>query len=500
MSTITKVNQDLGLWAGSEHSYHVAIQGLAAMEAAISSGQLSAAYGEQDDDEGSYLLSMSGDVAVIRITGSLVNKDSPYLKYYGMTGYPEIQRAFVQAYNDSAVKSIVIDADSGGGAVNGVDDTVTLIRQVGASKPVLTFAGGTMASAMYWIGSTASHIGASRTSLVGSIGVMATFMEYTEAMKSAGVFAKVFRAGQYKALANPMEKLTPEAEAQINKSIQATYAIFRDTVAENRRVTVEFAESTMAQGREFVGQEAVAARLVDEITSFSNIVLKASQMALDIETRARNNPLNPQGHNTMTSRVLTPAQTAAALAAATAGITAPAATAAKTETSTALVPGTETTNETTAAAPAAAAPAAAPAAAAPAAAPAASASQDLVAFLQSSLQTSNAEVLRLTGELAQARVASATPVAHQGLMDIVVASLNNLNVALNKPLVDAKAFTADQLVKAHTDTITAFKAVMPVNGVAAGASAAEDTQAATQAAPSQAVSLRLAKATTIKTN
>lgn len=492
MSTITKVNEDLGLWAGSEHSYHVAIQGLAAMEAAISSGQLVAAYGEQDDDEGSYLLSMSGDVAVIRITGSLVNKDSPYLKYYGMTGYPEIQRAFVQAYNDSAVKSIVIDADSGGGAVNGVDDTVTLIRQVGASKPVLTFAGGTMASAMYWIGSTASHIGASRTSLVGSIGVMATFMEYTEAMKSAGVFAKVFRAGQYKALANPMEKLTPEAEAQINKSIQATYAIFRDTVAENRRVTVEFAESTMAQGREFVGQEAVAARLVDEITSFSNILLKASQMALDIETRARNNPLNPQGHNTMTSRALTPAQTAAALAAVTAGITAPAATAATTETTTAAAPGA---NE-----PAAETTAAAPAAAAPAAAPAASASQDLVAFLQSSLQTSNAEVLRLTSELAQARVASATPVAHQGLMDIVVASLNNLNVALNKPTVDAKGFTADQLVKAYSDTITTFKAVMPVNGVAAGASAAEDTQAATQAAPSQAVSLRLAKATTIKTN
>lgn len=101
------------IWAGSEANLQTALDA----EVRLMAGQ-----GDMKDDEDEdcpRLLSVADGLATITIKGPLVNSDSPYLKYYGVTGYPEIREALLCAVNDPAVQQILLDVDSGGGSVSG---------------------------------------------------------------------------------------------------------------------------------------------------------------------------------------------------------------------------------------------------------------------------------------------------------------------------------------------------------------------------------------------
>ena len=267
-------------WAGSETSLKAVLDA----DAQIAERQINAQMGEPEDDnedEGPRLLSVEDGVATITIHGPLVNSDSEFLQHFGMVGYPEIRDAMLAAANDGDVTHIMLDIDSGGGAVSGVDDTAKLIRMVNDRvKPVTAFTDGAMASAAYWLGSAAGDVYSSKAALVGSIGVIATHKEYSEAYKKEGVGVTVVRAGKHKALANSNEKLTEEGRAQIQKIVDASYEIFVDHVASMRGKSYDYADKTMADGQEFIGQASVDVGLVDAITTFDALVSTLKQKSL----------------------------------------------------------------------------------------------------------------------------------------------------------------------------------------------------------------------------
>lgn len=166
--------------------------------------------------------------------------------------------------------------------MSGVDDTAKLIRLVNDRvKPVTTYTDGAMCSAAYWLGSAAGEVFASKGAIVGSIGVIATHKEYSEAYKKEGVGVTVVRAGKFKALANSNEKLTEAGKAQLQKIVDASYEIFVDHVAAMRGKSYEYADKTMADGQEFIGQASVDVGLVDAIKTFDALVtdLKGDSVA-----------------------------------------------------------------------------------------------------------------------------------------------------------------------------------------------------------------------------
>ncbi len=253
-------------WAGSTASYESAL----AAEVKLLAGD----YPQQEDDtpdENPRLLEVSDGLAIITIHGPLVNSDSPCLEWFGLTGYPEIRDAVLAAVSDPEVKQILLDIDSGGGAVSGCADTATLIREATKVKPVTTYA-DTMCSAAYWLGCAAGKVYSSKAAVVGSIGVKATFREYSKQNAMEGITVTVIRAGKYKALADPNEPLTKEAEAQIQAIADANYEVFVDHVAKMRGRTYEYTDKTMADGQEFIGQAAVDVGLTDGVTTFDAVI------------------------------------------------------------------------------------------------------------------------------------------------------------------------------------------------------------------------------------
>lgn len=228
------------------------------------------------------LVSLHGDVAIVNIKGSLVSGATGLLgSMFGVTGYDDIKAAAMWAVSRPDVKALVYNVDSGGGDVAGVNGTAEFISKLSTAKPSVTFTDGYMASAAAWIGTATNYVIASDTALVGSVGILTIHSDRSQSRKAAGINDTVVRAGSEKALANPYEPLSDKAKENLQSRVDALYDVFISRMALNRNVSKVVAEEKFGQGREFVGQQAVKAGLVDKVGTLEDAVEKARKLAVN---------------------------------------------------------------------------------------------------------------------------------------------------------------------------------------------------------------------------
>lgn len=442
------------LWCGTEASLETALL----LQARLFGSDIQALSTSDDEDTPPPAYENVDGVAVIPVKGALVNADLPdwLTAALGVTTYPQLQRAFAAAAADDAVGSVLLDVSSPGGSVAGISDTNDALSALREVKPVTTFAGDLMASAGYWLGSNADHIISGNMSTVGSIGVIGTHVEVSKYMEKLGITPTVLRAGEFKALASQYEPLTDKAKAQMQARLDAVYEQFVQTVATNRGVPFDVAKSNMAEGREFFGDAALRAGLVDEIGKFPRALAFAAQK-VDNGNRYRNNTLSAQTEEldmSGTTQLTTPAAQPAAAGAAPAPV----------------VP------EAAAAAPAAAAQPAQP-------------QGELVAYLTSKI---NDQEQQLREAATAATAAQAQLAVMPGLRAIAEASLNQMRVALGHSATDAATMSAESLLAEHTRVSAEYGAKFPVGGIAAGTADTEPGNSA-EATAAAADPLHLAR-------
>ena len=441
------------LWAGTEHSLALAMEAHDRMMAGAFSDD-----DEEDDDEVPFNYSVQGEVGIIAIKGSLTNRDSWYNRYIGVTSYGDIRNALTYAAGQSGIKAILLDIDSGGGAVNGVADASSLIQLIDKNvKPIYAFTDGTMCSAAYWLGCSARETYSSNVSTVGSIGVIATHMEYSKAMKEAGIGVTVIRAGEFKALVNSVEPLSDKAKTQLQTQLNSAYQVFLEHVADCRNTTVNLCDANMAQGREFFGKDALAAGLVDGIESFDSVMTKISVKLLDNEKYSNNNLGNYQRGIDMGKKALTETDIAALAAGVDIEASAePEATPVAEEivepaAETPVV--TETENEKQ------------------------EGNASVVSFLQAQVKDKDAEILNLSVELKgiKDKVAS-MEATHTGLTDVVRKAVAGMKVRMGASNVDLSAASAQELLADYAATADAFVKTFKAGGVAAVDAASAENQ------------------------
>lgn len=443
------------LWAGTETSLHTMIEAQNQMKLKIASGWED----PEEEEAGPRLLDVQGRIGVISIKGPLVSGEDSWIhEMFGVTSYGAIRDALISAASDPEVDHILLDIDSGGGAVSGVMDASKAISMVNEKvKPVTAYAENA-ASAAYWLGSSAGKVYAGETSIVGSIGVIATHKEYSKALADAGVGVTVIRAGKYKALANGVEPLTEEAKAQIQTQLDDAYKIFVSHVAEQRGVPYEYADTHMAQGKEFFGARAEEAGLVDGIMSFDTLFAKIQQDIIDYENHSHHNAgkINHMGNGTMTKKALTALQMAA-LAEGVA-VTAGAPDVAPESVADAVEPAAEAVVESVAAE-----------AAEPVAAEAATdTSTELVAYLNAQLQEKDKAVLEAAVKLSKAEEKLAEmSAAHEALVAIAAKSINNMQIALGGSASDFVGAKAEAVVAEHARLTEQFMSKFKAGGVSA---------------------------------
>ena len=490
-------------WAGTEESLAQYAMNLAL--------QLKHGYRASDDDDDDEednrprLLSIQGSVAVISIRGALTNRDSGYGSYE--TTYPEIRQALIAAAVDPQVKAIVLDINSGGGAVTGVSDTANLIRKVDGIKPVHAFTDGMMCSAAYWLGSSARSVKATEMSEVGSIGVITTHVSFFRMYQEIGIDATVIRAGEFKALGHPMEQLSDKAKGVIQAQLDQMYGMFASYVADRRGMSLDVFNKTAGEGRVFIGVKAVDAGLVDAITNFDKLISNLEE---------QNQASTPAYQRPGVARPFGASATAAAAAQVFdgGGIAFPGKSiqsdsndsrgnpmkqalteqqlAALAEGAGVAVDAAHTPGAAQAGAGEVGAGAAAGAAGTPAnetgTEAAATAPQDagaapLVQVLQAQLAQANAQIVDLTVDLRAARSdLEKAQASNKGLREIAQASVDRMKVAMGMPSGVAAA-NDEALLAEHTQLRSSFEAKFKSGGVAAVTVAAPKEGAGSQPDP-----------------
>ena len=252
-------------WAGSELSYH----------AVAKAYEMRSQASEMDAPS---LYQRQGSVGVINIQGSLIPGDAGWLAMFGLTGYDNIRGAIAEGLADKEATSLMLNIGSGGGAVTGMTDAANFISQAGKIKPITAYAENA-ASAAYRLAVETSHITVADTGIVGSIGVLRLHTEYSKANEMAGVKTTVLRAGEFKALINPVEPLTEAALNQEQAKLDHLYTAFSKSVEKARGLSKDHMDKVAGQGREFIGKMGVDAGLADKVGGYEQALRTAENLA-----------------------------------------------------------------------------------------------------------------------------------------------------------------------------------------------------------------------------
>jgi ClpP class serine protease len=202
-------------------------------------------------------------VAIVPITGTLVQKLGRIRPYSGMTGYDGIRAMLAGAITDSDVRAVMLDIDSPGGEVAGCFDLVDAIFAARDEKPIWAVLNEAAYSAAYAIASAASRITVPRTGGCGSIGVITLLMDMSKAMQAGGFAVNIIQFGARKADGNEFEPLPKEARARFQADIDALGRLFCATVARNRGISESVVIDTEAAT--FMGSQGVALKLADAV-------------------------------------------------------------------------------------------------------------------------------------------------------------------------------------------------------------------------------------------
>lgn len=222
-------------------------------------------------------------VAVLCVEGPTTHKGSWFFD-----SYESIVSRFRTAMASAEVQAVVLKLDTPGGDASGVFEAVAEMQKMkeSAGKPVYAFADEECYSAGYALSCVADEVYLPESGGLGSIGVIAHMMSWSEANKKDGIQVEVFKSGSRKDDGNPNVPITDEARAEVQKRVDGLAQIFFETVSAARGISVDAIRGLNANC--FYGASAVSSGLADGVMSLADLMSaistslgspKANQMA-----------------------------------------------------------------------------------------------------------------------------------------------------------------------------------------------------------------------------
>src|SRR5215467_11339557 len=209
----------------------------------------------------------SDRVQVVDINGEIVDSR------------PIIQQ--LQRYEDSDnVRAILLNIDSPGGGVAVSQEINTAVKRLRdkKNKTVVAYLSSTGASGAYYVACAANKIIANPGTVVGSIGVIAEWINYGDLMQWAKLKEIVFKRGEFKDTGSATRPLTEREKAYFQSMIDDMYVQFVEAVASGRHLDIQDVR-TLADGRVFTGRDAKEKKLIDDIGNFQDAVDLTAKLA-----------------------------------------------------------------------------------------------------------------------------------------------------------------------------------------------------------------------------
>lgn len=175
--------------------------------------------------------------------------------------------------DDDSIKAIILHVNSPGGGVAASEEIYREVKRLRDEKHkrIVSSISTVGASGAYYVSSATNKIFANNGSVVGSIGVIAEWVNYGDLMRWAKLKPEVLQVGALKDTGDPTREMTPEERAYMQSLINNMYGQFVNAVADARHAKPEDIKA-IADGRVWTGQEALSMKLIDQIGDFQEAV------------------------------------------------------------------------------------------------------------------------------------------------------------------------------------------------------------------------------------
>jgi protease-4 len=181
-----------------------------------------------------------------------------------ITGDRETLKLIQKIEDSKSAEAVLITIDSPGGTTSGAERLYDAIRRLSAKKPTVAVVGSMAASGGYIAAIGADQIVVLGNALVGSIGVLVQYPNFTKLLDTVGVKVEDVKSSPLKAAPNGFEPTSPEARAALAALVSDSFTWFKSLVKERRAMSDEQLQ-TVADGRVFTGRQGIELHLVDHL-------------------------------------------------------------------------------------------------------------------------------------------------------------------------------------------------------------------------------------------
>lgn len=240
-------------------------------------------------DYKTYDVTYHGNVGVIHISGIVSRHADMLASFFGLgsAAIENIAKDFQSLLDNEEVKSIILDFDTPGGAITGVNELAEIIYKARGIKPIKAYVAGLACSAGYFLAAACDEIVIDEMAQVGSIGVMRVVSKQND--KSV-----IFKSSQ-----SPMKNIDGESEqgrAEYQAKVDYLASIFIDKVAKYRGITAEEVINRGNKGGVLVGAVAVTAGLADRLGSMDSLIEELNNKGKKENHKEKNMPENLKEH------------------------------------------------------------------------------------------------------------------------------------------------------------------------------------------------------------
>jgi signal peptide peptidase SppA len=221
----------------------------------------------------------TGDkIAVLPIHGTISHRMSMMNSISGGVSTESLGKEFASLVDNPEIGTVVLDIDSPGGSVAGIEELGNQIFQARDKIRIVASANSLAASAAYWLGSQAHEFTVTPSGEVGSIGVIAVHESVFKAKEKEGREITIIKAGKFKADNSPLEPLTEEAHAAIQERVNERYDTFISAVARGRNITSKSVIDHYGEGRVVGAKSSLEKGMVDAVETLDETVARLRGM------------------------------------------------------------------------------------------------------------------------------------------------------------------------------------------------------------------------------
>ena len=175
--------------------------------------------------------------------------------------------------DDSSIKAIIIHVNSPGGGVAASEEIYREVKRIrdDKKKRIVVSIETVGASGAFYVAAGSNKIYADKGSIVGSIGVIAQWVNYGDLLKWAKLKDVVIKTGEFKDTGNPARDLTPSEQAYMQALIDNMFGQFIQAVADGRKMKFDDVKA-IANGKVWTGEQALSMKLIDQVGDFESAV------------------------------------------------------------------------------------------------------------------------------------------------------------------------------------------------------------------------------------